>query len=226
MAWKRVILEHLVNTVGSVVNQISNKEKEAILENLKAPLGVGGMSSASFLSLVENDEYALLGTYPELQHFPKLFGHCGQAYVVEKLVPYSKFFPAIFHKLEWERRAKLALSFIDMVDELERAKGGPLEHCDIQEGNFGVSDDDKIKLIDVDMILTRDKANVFLPQPNCSKDSDCDFFDCISMCDTNKGKCLAKRINSNLQVNIFHLYQIFPASLIMGYLRKPRKLMD
>ena len=201
LLWKDLVLDRLSNAIGDAVNKIPSNEKEKILQNLKAPSKLGYRILASFLSLVENEEYAMLGTFQELKHFPKLYGYCGQAYVMERLIPYNHIFPAFVHKLDWKKRAKLALSFLDMVVELESAKGGPLQHCDIQEGNFGITNDYEIKLIDVDLILTKEKAEMFLPQPNCSKDADCDFFDCVSKCHVKKGKCLAKRITSNIQVS-------------------------
>ena len=217
--WKDLVLDKLENVVSEAINERTAIEKDIIFKNLKAPLLFDEEIAASFLSLAENDEYAMLGTFQELQHLPKLYGYCGQAYVMEKLVPYSYYFPALVHKLDWKTTVKLALSFLDMVAELETAKGGPLQHCDVQEGNFGITDEGKIKLIDIDLVLTKGKANTFLSQPNCSSNSDCDFFDCISMCDVKKGKCLARRITSNLQVpyflNIFIIASLSTEQLLL-----------
>jgi len=198
--WKELIFSSMTTVVGEMNSKLPDVEKDIILENMKAPLIFDEEIAASFLSLTENDEYTMLGNFQELQHFPKLYGYCGQAYVMEKVIPYSSLFPAFVRKLGWTRTVKLAISFLDMVEELETAKGGPLQHCDIQEGNFGIADDDSIKLIDVDLILTKEKANEILPQPNCSSNSDCEFFDCNSRCDVERGRCLGKRITSNLQV--------------------------
>ena len=203
--WKDLIFSSMKNVVGGMNSKLPDVEKDIILENVKAPLIFDEKIAASFLSLVENDEYVMLGNFQELQHFPKLYGYCGQAYVMEKVIPYSRLFPAFVHKLGWKRTVKLAVSFLDMVEELETAKGGPLQHCDIQEGNFGITEDDSIKLIDVDLVLTKEKADEILPQPNCSSNSDCEFFDCISRCDIEKGRCLGKRITSNLQVRVFEV---------------------
>ena len=197
------MFNRLKNAVGENVAQRSAIEKEEILKHLKAPPLKNENMAASFLSLVENDEYAMLGTFQELHHLPKLYGYCGQAYVVEKLTPYSNIFPALVHRLDWKRTVKLALSFLDMVTELETVNGGPLRHCDMQEGNFGITDDDEIKLIDIDLVLTKEKADMFLSQPNCTSEADCDFFDCVTMCDVKRGKCLAKLITSNFQVKVF-----------------------
>jgi len=201
--WKELIFSSMTTVVGEMNSKLPDVEKDIILENMKAPLIFDEEIAASFLSLTENDEYTMLGNFQELQHFPKLYGYCGQAYVMEKVIPYSSLFPAFVRKLGWTRTVKLAISFLDMVEELETAKGGPLQHCDIQEGNFGIADDDSIKLIDVDLILTKEKANEILPQPNCSSNSDCEFFDCNSRCDVERGRCLGKRITSNLQVSVF-----------------------
>lgn len=202
--WKETAYNRLENSIGKIPNYYKS-ERKIILQNLRAPLTLDVKELLAFLSLLQNEEYAMLGTYQELRHFPKIYGYCGQTYVMEKLNPYTNFFPAIIQKFDWKRTAKIALSFLDVIDELETAKGGPLEHCDIQEGNFGVSKDYEIKPIDVDLILTKDRSNLFLHQPSCTKDSDCEFFDCISKCDMRKKKCLAKRATSNLQVNNYLL---------------------
>lgn len=179
---------------------LSESETARVFENLGVSFTRDPYILQSYLPLISQDEYAMLGFYQDLKHIPKLHGYCGQAYALEKLTPYNEFFPAIRHKLDWQNTVKIALSFLDMIEELERANGGPLHHCDVQEGNFGITDSFKVKMIDVDMILTKNKADLFLPQPNCTKDSDCDFFDCVSMCDVKRKKCLSKQITSNFQV--------------------------
>eukprot|EP00795_Rhopilema_esculentum_P001884 gene1884-16382_t len=195
-AWEDMILDKVESAVG----KFARLSRKKVLKQMNAPLSRNLHAMVSYLPLAAQEEYAMFGVYQDLNHIPKLHGYCGQTYAVEKLTPYSALFPAITRKLDWKSTRRLALSFLDMVIELENAVGGPLQHCDIQEGNFGVTDDFQVKLIDVDLILTKEKADLFLPQPNCTKDADCDFFDCISMCDVKKKKCLARRITSNLQI--------------------------
>ena len=184
------------------LSSFSESETATVFKNLGASFTRDPHILQSYLTLISEDEYAMLGFYQDLKHIPKLHGHCGQAYALERLTPYNKLFPAVLHKLDWQKKVKIALSFLDMIEELERATGGPLHHCDVQEGNFGITDDFEVKMIDVDMILTKNKAHLFLPQPNCTKDEDCDFFDCVSMCDVKQKKCLSKQITSNFQVCI------------------------
>ena len=57
-----------------------------------------------------------------------------------------------------------------------------------------------IKAIDVDMAFVDDKMASELGVGNCTKHADCDFFECLGWCDTEKQKCTTVRRNNNLQV--------------------------
>lgn len=65
----------------------------------------------------------------------------------------------------------------------------------------------QVAAIDVDMAFFEPKMQDILEQ-NCTNDSDCNFFDCISKCDKKRNKCGSKRKNSNLQVSITTTYII------------------
>ncbi len=201
------MLGQFESVLGSAIYKLSVNQTDNVLRSIGAAFTTDPKALSSILPLIGQDEFAMLGFFQDSMHFPKIHGYCGQTYAVERLTPYSDYYPSLMHKLDWETRIKLALSFLNLITELETTKIGRLHHCDIQEGNFGVTDDFRVKLIDVDLILTDDRAKEVLAQPNCTKDSDCDFFDCVSMCDVRHHKCLARKITNNFQV-LYHIQLI------------------
>ena len=58
----------------------------------------------------------------------------------------------------------------------------------------------QVVAIDVDMAFFEPKMREILEQ-NCTRDEDCNFFDCFSKCDLRAHRCGAQRANSNLQVS-------------------------
>lgn len=52
----------------------------------------------------------------------------------------------------------------------------------------------------MDMAFFEPKMREILEQ-NCTRDEDCNFFDCFSKCDLRVHRCGAQRANSNLQVS-------------------------
>ena len=73
----------------------------------------------------------------------------------------------------------------------------PMQMCDVKLENFGLNDQQQLKLIDTDMVHT---DSYLFPAKVCSSHEDCHYFDCKSYCDPNKKRCLTQRINNNLQV--------------------------
>eukprot|EP00794_Sanderia_malayensis_P019077 gene19077-20993_t len=178
--WKDLLLNQLESNLGTAIHGLPSETTNAALRGMGAEFTTDARELRSFVPLLSQDEFSMIGIYQELRHFPKLHGYCGQAYAVERLAPYGDLFPSILRKIDWKKRVKMALSFLDLLQELEHAKSGPLHHCDIQEGNFGLTHDFQVKVIDADMIFTEERVKEILAQSNCSKDSDCDFFDCVS----------------------------------------------
>ncbi|PIK58599.1 Uncharacterized protein C18orf51 [Apostichopus japonicus] len=72
--------------------------------------------------------------------------------------------------------------------------------CDVKAENFGVGDNLEVKVIDGDMIFSSSKMKSILEEEDCSKHSDCDFFDCEGICEVSKGRCTNRRRNFNIQV--------------------------
>ncbi len=207
--WKQLLQSQLETVLGPEIYKLPANATDSALRNMGASFTTDPAVLRSFVPLISQDEFAMLGYFQELKHFPKIHGYCGQTYAVEKLTPYSNYFPAVIRNLEWKTRVRLALGFLNLMQELEHTKIGPLHHCDIQEGNFGVTDNFEVQVIDVDMIFTDVRMKEILVQPNCSSDKDCDFFDCVSMCDVKSHKCLARKITNNFQVFLIIIFFYF-----------------
>lgn len=135
-------------------------------------------------------------------------GTCGPVYAMERVQPYSDFFPQITPSMPWKRRVRIAKNFIHLLMEFEKSSVGRLVHCDVQEGNFGLTKDLNVKAIDVDLINSPDRMGEIIEQPECESDKDCDFFDCIGTCDTVKRKCTKKLTTNNLMVGNLGFYFI------------------
>ncbi|CAH1244832.1 FAM69C [Branchiostoma lanceolatum] len=122
---------------------------------------------------------------------------------------------------DWDKRAKVALSFLTFLEDLNTFHTEPLHLCDVKQDNYGVSADLTIQAIDVDMAFFETKMRGILKQENCTKNQDCDFFDCTSKCDLRRKKCSMHRNNNNLQAickKIFLGYNSLPFG---GLLRSP-----
>lgn len=78
--------------------------------------------------------------------------------------------------------------------------------------------------IDVDMAFFEPKMREILEQ-NCTRDEDCNFFDCFSKCDLQVHRCGAQRANSNLQVSNaakpVGSLSCIGGPVLSGYLRLP-----
>ncbi|XP_062847229.1 divergent protein kinase domain 1C [Trichomycterus rosablanca] len=171
---------------------------------------------ASLWALLQQEEYTFLRVMQDLtDHVAKVLGSCGHFYAVEYLAAgrawdqnifsLEELFPSISQSglkrtvTEMDMVPRVALSFLDMVGRFESDFSHHLHLCDIKPENFAIRKDLTVAAIDVDMAFFEPKMRDILEQ-NCTNDSDCNFFDCVSQCDTTRKKCGSKRKNSNLQV--------------------------
>ena len=204
--FKEIAFDEVSSALGDDVKKLSQEEKDKILDRvIQSDRKMSEMTPKEMkasLELFGLEEYLMLGLFHDLNHFATLYGSCGHIYAVEKLNPLANYFPSLRISMDWPKKAALAIDFIGLIKEFESSKYGYLHHCDIQEANFGITEDSRIKAIDVDLIFTDQRMVGILNQPNCTRDSDCDFFDCVSMCDVKKHQCTSRRITNNLQVNI------------------------
>ncbi|XP_048219246.1 LOW QUALITY PROTEIN: divergent protein kinase domain 1C [Perognathus longimembris pacificus] len=168
---------------------------------------------ASAWSLLQQEEFVYLSLLQGLsRHVLPVLGSCGHFYAVEFLAPFP--LGAAGPPGARARAAgRIALSFLDMVGHLTATFAHRLHLCDIKPENFAVRSDFTVVAIDVDMAFFEPKMREILGQ-NCTRDEDCNFFDCFSRCDLRVNKCGAQRVNSNLQVICDKIFRgWFPSTL-------------
>ncbi|TSK16047.1 Protein FAM69C [Bagarius yarrelli] len=186
---------------------------------------------ASLWALVQQEEYAFLRVMQDLtDHVAKVLGSCGHFYAVEYLAAGHAWDQNIFSLEEFSHSLKseegqiltetdmvprVALSFLDMVDHFEKDFSHHLHLCDIKPENFAIRKDLTVAAIDVDMAFFEPKMQDILEQ-NCTNDNDCNFFDCMSKCNTKKNKCGSKRKNSNLQVICEKIFRLWFSPTLLG----------
>ncbi|KAG5268909.1 hypothetical protein AALO_G00217800 [Alosa alosa] len=189
---------------------------------------------ASLWALLQQEEYTFLRVLQDLSHHvAKVVGSCGHFYAVEYLVAGHAWDQNIFSvddssgldQTSWngyrkpgvdrDRIHRIALSFLDMVEHFEEDFSHHLHLCDIKPENFAIRKDLTVVAIDVDMAFFEPKMQDILEQ-NCTSDRDCNFFDCVSKCDTHKRKCDSKRKNSNLQVICEKIFRPWFSPTVLG----------
>ncbi|KAL2085962.1 hypothetical protein ACEWY4_019282 [Coilia grayii] len=187
---------------------------------------------ASLWSLLQQEEYTFLRVLQDLSHHvAKVVGSCGHFYAVEYLIAGHAWDQNIFSLddsagldqtfwngksgIDRERIHRIALSFLDMVGHFEEDFSHHLHLCDIKPENFAIRKDLTVVAIDVDMAFFEPKMQSILEQ-NCTSDRDCNFFDCVTKCDTHTHKCGAKRKNSNLQVICEKIFRPWFSPTVLG----------
>ncbi|KAG7488670.1 hypothetical protein MATL_G00037520 [Megalops atlanticus] len=193
---------------------------------------------ASLWSLLQQEEYTFFKVLQDLsRHVVKVLGSCGHFYAVEYLIAGHAWDQNLFSLedlggprgpgadappspgrggvTERDMVHRIALSFLHMVRHFENDFSHRLHLCDIKPENFAIRQDLTVVAIDVDMAFFEPKMRDILEQ-NCTSDDDCNFFDCISKCDTNKNKCGSRRINSNLQVICDKIFRHWFSPTLLG----------
>ena len=90
---------------------------------------------------------------------------------------------------------------LDLVEELDTMFSSPLHLCDVKAEHFGLSDNGRVKYLDLDSVQLRPLADRTVgDSTDCREHSDCDFFDCRGRCDLLTHKCAGGVVNNNLQV--------------------------
>ncbi|XP_020657469.3 divergent protein kinase domain 1C isoform X1 [Pogona vitticeps] len=167
---------------------------------------------ASMWSLLQQEEYIYFSVLRDFsKHVLRVIGSCGHFYAVEYLTAGHAWHKTLFSVedavgasfSEIENKAKaiteIAISFLDMVNHFDNDFSHRLHLCDIKPENFAIRNDLTVVAIDVDMAFFEPKMRDILEQ-NCTRDQDCNFFDCFSKCDLRSRRCGAERANNNLQV--------------------------
>jgi len=152
----------------------------------------------SLWTIVQQEEFIKLRLLQENKHFPQIYGFCGKYYAMERVKSLGDFTNLLTLPLPWFKRVGIALDLLDTINDLKQTFIGRLSHCDVQPGNFGLGQDGRVVALDIDTVFTQSQIYMYMAQGNCTSNSDCSFFDCISEC--VDGKCSGKMVTNNLFV--------------------------
>lgn len=179
--------------------------EQKILELLWQPHPLGKLSWADMSSLwflIQRDEFIKFQLLQDMKHIPRVYGFCGRFYAVEKVETLEEFsFSPFKRPMSWKKRLKTALDFLDLSDEFSNTTVGKLHHCDIQPGNFGITKNMRVVALDIDTVFPNKQMEDYLEQPTCESDKQCDFFDCVSVCNITEHQCSRNILTNNLQVS-------------------------
>ena len=99
---------------------------------------------------------------------------------------YQTYVPSVSEKFDF------VYSLLDATLNISSNPYGMLQSCDVHLGNFGVTNDSIVKVIDFDQTYPKLFLSTLLKQKQCSSDDDCwvgTAEDCHSSCVTKSGTC-------------------------------------
>ena len=156
----------------------------------------------SLWSVLQQGEFLKLFLLAGNKHIPDVYGWCGHMYAME-YTPIGDAFRRLKlrHTMSWKSRVKIGLSFLEMVRSFKETQYGELSLCDVQETNFGLRTSDfTVQAIDIDLaLLPQTRSNFVSQAEKCTKDSECDFFDCVAYCNYKTNNCTSQMKSSNFQ---------------------------
>lgn len=156
----------------------------------------------SISTLVQQNEYLLVKFLKNRENLPIVYGSCGHFYLLEysPTVEFSTFVDDQSTFADWLPRAAMAVQLLYLVSSFDADFDEKLNLCDVKFNNFGVSNDGKMKAIDVDMAMFDSELAFQFQNKRCSYHADCAFLDCQGWCMSQTQTCWQKRTNNNLQV--------------------------
>lgn len=203
------MFEHVINEL-SLEKLRDTTTPQSTLEQLWHPFTVGKLSWAEMSSLwhlIQRDEFIKLQLLQDMKHIPKVYGFCGSFYAVEQVTPLNDRGFSLFKKpISWKKRINISMDFLELSQEFSKSSLGHLYHCDVQLSNFGITKDEQVVATDIDSVFASKQMKDFLEEPTCESDSQCDFFDCKSLCNQSAHHCSRNILTNNLQVKQITLW--------------------
>lgn len=147
------------------------------------------------IGLAFQSEYMFMLLHPIGNIAPSLRGSCGQFYFMEH-VPLRLSDVAI----TWSSQVSIAVKLLDLVQQMEDAYFERLHMCDVKADNFGLDDNNHLKLLDIDSLHFHSALVRKMSDQHCLHDRDCQVWNCRGLCNMTSQKCRPLRFNSNLQV--------------------------
>lgn len=202
-------LRHFIERIHNISRETSNRILSECDQGLDGVLT--NREAAYCWHMIDKDEILLGLLFESHDIAPRVFGVCGNLFVMEYVPTLPVTMPLMNDIRSWDFRARLAIGFIELVERIDNlvpSSGGEnLLLCDAQESNFGVlkiDDSYTVMSIDNDLsIFERSLAKSLKFELNntCSSNDDCSFINCDVHCDNKRGKCSGEILSNNLQVS-------------------------
>ncbi|WAR12870.1 DIK1C-like protein [Mya arenaria] len=196
-------MSHISDIISFTWGMDANKFLEENRHNEDKAQGLKALID-SVWSLSEQHEYLMYKMLQDKPYIPNIYGTCGPDW-----------------NSDWNQRAKTAVKLIDLVKELDENLHQTLHVCDVKPNNFGLRENGEVTLIDTDCAFFEKDLVQQFNFSNCTKNEDCDFFDCKGLCDISKQKCYTLRANNNLQTMCRKVFLGFSMKIPSGILRNP-----
>ncbi|XP_054853495.1 divergent protein kinase domain 1B [Eublepharis macularius] len=171
----------------------------------------------SIWALLQLNDFLLTLSLHEKEHTSKLFGHCGDLYITEKITHtsfYSVDTPQFLQPLlpsavqtvihqwfspAWPRRAKIAIGLLEFVEEIFHGTYGNFYICETGFRNMGYNNKYDFKVVDLRKVATEMTMQRFLKGRHCEQNTDCTYGkDCVAPCDKLMKQCKSDMVQPNL----------------------------
>ena len=171
--------------------------------------GVVAVSEAlSCFDIVTSKEYLMCRLLHDVPGIPNVYGTCGKIFAMESLNTDRMQSFLWADPRPWNQRARMVLSFLNLIKNLESTPYGVAYMCDAYENNFAVNSEDTVYAIDLDTVYFEEEVRYELSRQmekghKCSVDADCHgLVSCTMKCNKTTGLCQDTLMSSNLEVSV------------------------
>ncbi len=150
--------------------------------------------------LSQDNEYVTLMVNQHSNLFPKILGSCGTFYAVEYAKPISRLNIYSDRLDDFISRIQQAKLMLELLNGLQTTFPDPIHICDVKLEHFGILNGRQV-LLDADTVFPKIVVDRSVADGReCSQHSDCDLFDCRSLCNRVLHVCDTPVVNNNLQL--------------------------
>ena len=134
---------------------------------------------------------------------PTFYGHCERQLIVEYFAQgdLKYFIESKFNEQDrmnfiiWKQ---IVLDMIQIIDRLQQTSLGLLYHCDLHPSNFGVDDNFRVKMLDIESLFMASTVNAAISNQMCSNSNDlCAVENWKSACNVEENICIQLRTDFN-----------------------------
>ena len=130
----------------NIAGKVDAKRTIEVIEEIFAECDLGNDGIVQYeesipcWQLLETNEYVLYKLLKEKSGMLYTYGVCGNMYAVQYAAaePFLGFHTRWSDDRDWNFRARLAVTLLEMIEGFEETPYGTFYLCDVQEPNFGV----------------------------------------------------------------------------------------